>query len=212
IASMLFFAKDLRRMLDGQHARRWDPFDVVMLKGRTLGIIGYGGIGRATAKLARAMGMRIVAGRRRAGGDEEGIDAIYAPDRLREMLGLCDFVFLATPLTPETRGMIGPGEIAAMKESAVFINVGRGAVVVESALVEALEKKRILGASLDVFEQEPLPPDHPFYRLPNVLLSPHCADRAAGWQQVAMRVFLDNLERYRRGEPLHNVVDKKAGY
>jgi phosphoglycerate dehydrogenase-like enzyme len=128
------------------------------------------------------------------------------------MLSLCDFVLMAAPLTPETRGMIGAAELSVLKSTAVVINVGRGAVISETALVDALEQNRIRGAALDVFEHEPLPADHPFYRLKNVLLSPHCADRAPGWQQAAMQVFLDNFERYRSGEPLKNLVDKKAGY
>jgi phosphoglycerate dehydrogenase-like enzyme len=214
IASMLFFSKDLRRMLRGQEAGRWDPFNVGMLREHTLGIVGYGGIGRATARLARGMGMRVLALRRRAAlsQDEPALEAVYPPDRLREMLALCDFVLVATPLTGETRGMIGADELSVLKRSAVIMNVGRGAVIVESALIEALEQDRIRGAALDVFEHEPLPEGHPFYRLPNVLLSPHCADRAEGWQQVAMQVFLENFERYRQGQPLKNVVDKKAGY
>jgi phosphoglycerate dehydrogenase-like enzyme len=214
VGAMLFFSKSLRRMLDSQQSARWDPFDVEMISGRTLGIVGYGGIGKATAKLARGMGLRVVALRKRASlsnGDPD-VEAVYSPDRLREMFALCDFVLLAAPLTPETRGMIGPDELSALKSTAVVINVGRGAVVVESALVDALERNRIRGAALDVFEHEPLPSDHPFYRLKNVLLSPHCADRAPGWQQAAMQVFVDNFDLYRQGLPLKNLVDKKAGY
>jgi phosphoglycerate dehydrogenase-like enzyme len=214
IAAMLFFSKDLRRMLNSQEAGRWDPFDVEMLRDHTLGIVGYGGIGKATAQLAHAMGMRVLALRKRAGLStaDPNVEAVYSPDRLREMLSLCDFVLMAAPLTSETRGMIGAAELSVLKSTAVVMNVGRGAVIVEAALVDALEQDRIRGAALDVFEHEPLPADHPFYRLKNVLLSPHCADRAPGWQQAAMQVFLDNFERYRNGQPLKNLVDKKAGY
>jgi phosphoglycerate dehydrogenase-like enzyme len=160
------------------------------------------------------MGMRVLALRKRAGLStaDPNVEAVYSPDRLREMLSLCDFVLMAAPLTSETRGMIGAAELIVLKSTAVVMNVGRGAVIVEAALVDALEQDRIRGAALDVFEHEPLPADHPFYRLKNVLLSPHCADRAPGWQQAAMQVFLDNFERYRNGQPLKNLVDKKAGY
>ena len=214
IGAMLFFSKSLRRMLDSQQASRWDPFDVEMVGGRTLGIVGYGGIGKATAQLARGMGMRVVALRKRAplSNDDPHVDAVYAPDGLREMLALCDFVLVAAPLTPETRGMIGAEELSVLKSTAVIMNVGRGAVIDEAALVDALEHNRIRGAALDVFEQEPLPPKHPFYELKNVLLSPHCADRAPGWQLAAMQVFVENFELYRMGRPLKNIVDKKAGY
>jgi phosphoglycerate dehydrogenase-like enzyme len=214
IASMLFFAKDLRRMLESQKATHWDPFDIGMLSGATLGIVGYGGIGKATAQLASGMGMRVLAVRRRTSlsESEPNIESIFPPDRLHEMLRLSDFVFVAAPLTVETRGMIGPAEFSVMKSHAVIVNVGRGPVILESALIEALEQKRIRGAALDVFDHEPLPEDHPFYRMDNVLLSPHCADRSPGWQQPSMQAFLDNFERYRRGQPLKNLVDKKAGY
>jgi len=214
VGAMLYFSKSLRRMLESQEAGRWDPFDVEMIAGRTLGIVGYGGIGRATAKLARGMGMRVLALRKRATLSEgdPNVDAVYAPDGLREMLAVSDFVLVAAPLTAETRGMIGARELSALKSTAVVMNVGRGAVIVESELVDALEGNRIRGAALDVFTQEPLPEGHPFYRLKNVLLSPHCADRAPGWQQAAMRVFVENFELYRKGLPLRNLVDKEAGY
>jgi len=214
IAGMLFFAKDLRRMLRNQEAGRWEQFNVGMLRGATLGVVGYGGIGREAGALAHALGMRVLALRRRPALSQEDatLDAGYAPDRLREMLALCDYVLAAAPLTPQTQGMLGRPEFAAMKPSAVFLNVGRGPVVVEAALIEALETGRIRGAALDVFEREPLPEGHAFYRLPNVLLSPHCADRTVGWIELAVAAFLENFERFRAGQPLKNIVDKKAGY
>ena len=118
----------------------------------------------------------------------------------------------AAPLTAETRGMIGEPEFAAMKPEAVVINVGRGPVIDETAMVRALAAGRIKGAALDVFESEPLTAGHPLYTLPNVLLSPHCADHTPDWLERAMRFFLDNFERFRQGQPLANVVDKKLGY
>ncbi|HEY6391138.1 MAG TPA: D-2-hydroxyacid dehydrogenase [Bryobacteraceae bacterium] len=210
IASMLFFAKDLRRLVRNQEAGRWEQFDVVFLRGQVLGIVGYGEIGRESARLARALGMHVVAASRR--GANMGDAQVYPLEQLREMLSVCDYVLLATPLTPETRGMFGEAELGAMKSSAVIINVGRGPVIVEAALVAALERKQIRGAALDVFDREPLPEGHPFYRLDNVLLSPHSADHTVGWEQLAMRIFIANFERFRNGQPLTNVVDKKAGY
>jgi phosphoglycerate dehydrogenase-like enzyme len=123
-----------------------------------------------------------------------------------------DYAVVAAPLTPDTRGLVGAGDIAAMKPSGVLINVGRGPVVDEAALVAALQEGRIRGAALDVFDKEPLSPEHPFYRLENVLLSPHCADNTPGWLEGSMRFFLENLGRFRKGEPLQNVVDKTRGY
>jgi phosphoglycerate dehydrogenase-like enzyme len=214
IASMLFFAKDLRRLLRQQAAARWEQFDVPFLRDQTLGVIGYGGIGRETARLAHALGMKVVALRRRApSSDPDPVLAqSFTREQLHEMLGICDYVFAATPLTPETQGMLREPEFQAMKNSAVFINVGRGAVVDEPALISALNEGVIRGAALDVFEKEPLPSDHPFYRMENVLLSPHSADHTVGWMELAVKQFVENFERFRAGQPLNYIVDKTAGY
>ena len=212
LAAMLYFAKDLRRMLRSQGEGRWDPFDVEMLAGRTVGLIGYGDIGRAVAERVRAMGMRVIAVRRRPELGSPGTDEVIPVERRGELMATADYVVVSAPLTPATRGLIGPAEIAAMKSSGVLINVGRGAVVDEQALIAALEQRRIRGAALDVFECEPLPEGHAFYRLENLLLSPHCADHTPGWIGESMNFFLENFERFHRGEPLENVVDKKAGY
>jgi len=128
------------------------------------------------------------------------------------MLPGCDYVVVAAPLNDETRGLIGEAEFAAMKPTAVVINVGRGPVIDESAMINALSKGRIKGAALDVFDQEPLPQGHPFYTLENVLLSPHCADHTPDWLDNAMRFFIAQFERFRSGEPLLNVVNKNLGY
>jgi phosphoglycerate dehydrogenase-like enzyme len=128
------------------------------------------------------------------------------------MLAVCDFVVACAPATPETRGLIGATQIAALKSSAIVINIGRGPVIDEAALVDALESKKIRGAALDVFTVEPLPPGHAFYKLQNVLLSPHSADHTAGWRDRAVHCFLDNFAHFAKGEPLENVVDKHAGY
>jgi phosphoglycerate dehydrogenase-like enzyme len=214
VAAMLYFAYDLRRMIRSQEAQIWEAFDTEELHGATLGIVGYGAIGRATAERARPFGMRIVALRRRpelSAGDAL-IDRAYAPAEIREMLAECDYVVAAAPDTGSTRGLIGETEIAVMKPNAVIVNIGRGPVIDEAALIRALESRRIRGAGLDVFDTEPLPEGHAFYRLPNVLLSPHTADHTPGWRDAAIQCFLDNFERFRAGQPLENVVDKHAGY
>jgi phosphoglycerate dehydrogenase-like enzyme len=214
IASALFFAKDFRRMIRNQVAGVWAPFDVEEVSGQTMGIVGYGDIGRACSRRAHAMGMKVLALRRRPERSEsdEFVDRTYGFDRLLEMLPECDYVVAAAPLTPQTRHMIGDAAFSAMKKTAVVMNVGRGPVIDEAALVRALETGRIRGAALDVFETEPLPPESPLYKLENVLLSPHCADHTADWLDQAMRFFIDQFNRFAAGEPLLNVVDKKAGY
>lgn len=214
IGAILFFAKDLRRMVRNQAAAHWEAFDIDMISGKTLGVVGYGAIGHACAWRAKALGMRVAALRRRPGaGQPDGIaDMTFGPDGLGEMLAISDYVLVSAALTAETTGLIGEPQLAAMKPGAVIINVGRGPVIVENALVRALEQRRIRGAALDVFDTEPLPPTHPFWRLDNVLLSPHCADHTATWLDEAMDFFVENFRRFDRGEPLRNLVDKRAGY
>jgi phosphoglycerate dehydrogenase-like enzyme len=200
IAAMLFFAKDLGRMQRNQRAHEWAPFNVRRLDGATLGIVGYGGIGRAVGVRAEAMGMDLITRGRRGGAS------------LEDVLRASDYLVISTPLTNETRGMIGASELALMKRDAVLINIGRGPVVDEAAMIAALRNGTIRGAALDVFAEEPLPPDHALWDLENVLISPHCADHTDDAHERTLRFFFENLERYRRGEPLENVVDVHAGY
>lgn len=214
LGAILFFAKDFRRLVRNQEAGRWEQFDVAFIRGQTLGIVGYGGIGQETARLAHAVGMKVMAVRRRTAlcKDDPLLERVFAPDQLHDMLALSDYILIATPLTPETRGMIGERELNAMKKSAVLINVGRGPTVVEAALICALRERRIRGAALDVFDTEPLPAGHPFYHLDNVLLSPHSADHTTGWLESAVERFMELFERFRDGQPFDQVVDKRAGY
>jgi phosphoglycerate dehydrogenase-like enzyme len=215
LGAILYFAKDFRRMIRNQMAGRWEQFDVEEISRQTVGIIGYGDIGRAVATRVRAMGMQILAVKRHGPplyNVDPLVNQIYRPEDREEMIARCDYVVVTTPLTPETRGMVGEREIGAMKPSAVLINLGRGPVVDEAALICALAEKRIKGAALDVFDKEPLPEGHPFYNLENLLLSPHCADHTSDWTEQAMKFFLAQFERYRKGEPLANVVKKELGY
>ncbi len=199
IAAMLWFAKDLRRLVENQARHRWDPFEVEWLQGKTVAVIGHGGIGSAIGLRAEAMGMRVLPIRRQAGNIDEAIPA-------------SDYIVLSTPLTPATRNLMNADRIATMRTSAVLINVSRGAVVDEPALIEALREHRIRGAALDVFATEPLPPDHPLWSLDNVLISPHSADHTADAHERAMRFFLENLGRFERGEKLENIVDQEEQY
>jgi phosphoglycerate dehydrogenase-like enzyme len=213
LAAILYFAKDLGRMIRSQAAGVWDQFDVEEIAGQTVGIVGYGDIGRAVAARVHAMGMRVLANKRHLPqAPDPLVQRYYSPEALLEMLADCDYVVVAAPLTGETRHMIGEREIAAMKPTAVLINVGRGPVIDEVPLIRALSAKRIKGAGLDVFEHEPLPAGHAFYRLENVLLSPHCADHTAEWLNQAMRFFIEQYGRFEKGEPLKNIVDKRLGY
>ena len=209
LGAIFHFTKDYRRLMRNQEAGRWEPFDTPFVEGQTLGIVGYGEIGQEAAKLARAVGMKVLALRRRP---ELSNEKAYAPGQLKEMLARCDYVLAATPLTPQTRGMIGENELRAMKPSAVIMNVGRGPVIAEAALIRALREGWIRGAALDVFDHEPLPEGHPFYGRANVLLSPHCADHTPGWIMLAMAKFIENFKRFQKGEELLNIVDKGAGY
>ncbi|HET6218330.1 MAG TPA: D-2-hydroxyacid dehydrogenase [Acidobacteriaceae bacterium] len=213
LAAILYFAKDFRRMIRSQMAGEWDQFDVEEIDGQTVGIVGYGDIGRAVAKRVRPMGMTVLAVKRHAPeGADPLIDQFYKPEDLLAMLARCDYIVVSLPLTQETRHMISDKEFAAMKPTAVVINVGRGPVIDQAAIVRVLTAKRIKGAGLDVFEREPLPPGDPMYRLENVLLSPHCADHTKDWLNQAIRFFLEQYHRFSNGEPLENVVDKNLGY
>lgn len=214
LGAILYFAKDFRRMIRNQMTGVWEQFDIIPIAGQTIGIVGYGDIGRAVASRAQVMGMRVLAVRRHVPADSQDdfAEKVFAPAQLREMLPLCDYIAVTAPLTPETRGMLAAREFALMKESAVVINVGRGPVIDEPALIAALSGNRLKGAALDVFDEEPLPAGHPFYRLENVLLSPHCADHTPDWMDNAMKFFLEQYARFRKGAPLLNVVDKRLGY
>ncbi len=215
LGAILYFAKDFRRLMKNQMAGVWEQFDITLISGQTVGIVGYGDIGRAVAMRVRAMGMRVLAVKRHAPPLDKAdplVDQIYSPAQLHEMLPRCDYVVVAAPLTAETRGMIGIAEFAAMKPQAVVINIGRGPVIDEAAIVQALTRRSIKGAALDVFDREPIPAGHPFYQLDNLLLSPHCADHTPDWLELTMRFFVEQFDRYAQGEPLRNVVKKELGY
>jgi phosphoglycerate dehydrogenase-like enzyme len=215
LAAILYFAKDFRRMIRNQMAGVWEQFDVTMVSGQTLGIIGYGSIGRAIATRARALEMKVLALRRHTPQQVQEnplIEQVYDREGLAEMLSRCDYVAVSLPLTAQTRGLIADAEFAVMKKDAVLINVGRGPTIDERAMIKALSENKIRGVALDVFDQEPLPHGHPFYAMENVLLSPHCADHTSDWLDNASRFFLAQLERFRSGQQLLNIVDKRLGY
>jgi phosphoglycerate dehydrogenase-like enzyme len=210
----LYFAKDIPRMLRAKAAHKWDVFDVCELSTQTMGIVGHGDIGRAAAKRAKAMGMKVLALRRTVTprpGDED-VDRVYATAELHDMLPECDYVVAAAPLTPATKHMLSTAEFGRMKPSAVVMNVGRGPVIDEAALAEALRSGVIRGAVLDVFEVEPLGGDSPLWDMDNVLISAHTADHTQTWLEDSVDFFMAQFARWRSGEALQNLVDKRAGY
>jgi phosphoglycerate dehydrogenase-like enzyme len=201
-------------MLRSKAERHWDRFDVLEISKQTMGIVGHGDIGRACASRAKALGMRVLALRRDTSprpGDEH-VDRVYATSELLAMLPECDYVVVAAPLTAESKGMMGKREFAAMKTDAVIMNVGRGPVIDEAAMIEALQTGQIRGAALDVFEVEPLPKDSPLWDMENVLISPHCSDNTKDWLNDAADFFIEQFRLWREGAPLKNIVDKRAGY
>lgn len=214
-ALMLAFVRKLPQVIRQQGEHRWQapPGETLdELYQRTLLVIGLGAIGERIARVGNALGMRVFGTRRSVVDQQPWVDAVYAPDRLPEILPQADFVVLAAPLTSETTHMVGERELRAMKGTAFVVNIGRGKLIDEAALVRALQEGWIAGAGLDVFETEPLPPGSPLWAMENVIVTPHYAGASPRYYERAMPIFLDNLRRYREGQPLRNLVDKGVGY
>jgi phosphoglycerate dehydrogenase-like enzyme len=214
IAVMLHFAKRLDLFERQQRAREWHMTRVQSLANRTVGVVGVGSIGTAVAQLAQSFGMRVIGVGRSAATDRRvpGVDQLLAREELPRLLAAADYVVLAVADTSETRRMIGAGELAAMQPEAVLINVARGSVVDEPALVAALEAGRLAGAALDVFAHEPLPAESPLWDLGNVLITPHVAANVTDYLPRAITQFAANVARFVRGEPLQNRFDRHRGY
>jgi phosphoglycerate dehydrogenase-like enzyme len=203
---VIAMAKDIPGTVAAQAQRTWRHRETERVGGRTAVVVGSGPIGRATAAMLTAVGMRVeLVGRRAA-------DGVHPIDALRGLLPSAEWLVLAAPLTDATRGMLDAAALAALPPGARVINVGRGALVVEDDLVAALSSGRLGGAALDVFEREPLPSDSPLWGLPGVIVSPHMSGDILGWRDELESLFVDNLTRYRAGEPLRNVVDKTLGF
>ena len=215
-AMLLAFARRLCRAVRAQERHEWlgygDQMDVFELHGKTMALVGVGAIGARTAEVATAFGMRVLGERRNPAIGAPGVEAMFGSDQLLDVLPEADFVVITAPLTDETRRMIGEREMRAMKPSAYIVNIGRGGIIDEDALVRALQEGWIAGAGLDVFETEPLLQDSPLWDLENVIVTGHYAGATPHYDERAMAIFLDNLRRYRAGDPLCNVVDKKLGY
>jgi phosphoglycerate dehydrogenase-like enzyme/glyoxylase-like metal-dependent hydrolase (beta-lactamase superfamily II) len=182
------------------------------LQGRTMLVVGLGGNGSETAKRAHAFGMRVLAIDPRDIAVPTFVLRLDKPDRLSAVLPAADVVVLASPLTPETQGLIGSAQFSLMKDGVFFINIARGKEVDTSSLVQALQSGKVRGAGLDVTDPEPLPPQHPLWKLPNVIVTPHVSGQSPGTRARTRQLFLENLRRFSSGEPMVNVVDKKVGY
>jgi len=210
-ALLLAFTRRLPMILHNQYYRTWTRLKVIEVNGKTMGIVGLGGIGQEIARRAKAFDLTVL-GIKRNPSPVPYVDEVLPPEELPSLLRRSDFVVLSLPLTKETYHLIGAKELAYMKKTAFLFNISRGAIIDELALIEALQAARIAGAGLDVFEQEPLPKDSPLYNLPNVLLTPHVAGTLENYKTQVLAIFLENLQRYLRGEPLLNLVDLEKGY
>jgi phosphoglycerate dehydrogenase-like enzyme len=214
IFGLLAVAKDLPRLIEDQRARAWpevrQPFRE--LCGQTLFLVGLGEIGREVARLGKALGMRTVGFRRTEGPPPEWVDEVHGPQRLAELAGRADAMVVSLPLTDQTAGLIDRATIERLPPGCIFVNIGRGAVVEEPALVDALRDRRIAGAVLDVFATEPLPADSSLWTLPNVLVTPHAAALSARENERITELFVDNLRRYLDGRPLRNLVEPGVYY
>jgi phosphoglycerate dehydrogenase-like enzyme len=210
IAGLLMLARGLPRWLDAQRRRAWEPQRGSTaprdLDGQTMLILGLGHIGREIARLGQALGLRVIGVRRSPRSPADPVDELHPPAVLAALLPRADWLVIACPLTADTRHLVNADRLAQLPRHACVINVSRGAVIDEPALIAALTGQRLAGAYLDVFETEPLPADSPLWELPNVIVTPHDSVASAGNDKRINRIFIDNLKRWVRGEPLVNEV------
>ena len=211
LAGVLFHVKQFGRFVEHQRERRWDRAWLDEIEGKTMAVLGLGAIGVGIAVRARAFGMRVI-GTKRTIERVEGVDEVFAPEHLQAVLRQADAVAVTVPLAPATRGLVGAAEFAVMKPSAVFVNVARGAVVDEAAMIDALRERRIAAAVLDVFEREPLPEDSPLWDLENVLITPHVSGSTPVYMRKAVDVFVRNVRSLEATGELVTGVDPERGY
>lgn len=209
---LINFSRRLYEFYDHQKEKVWQKLEVGQLAGKNMVIVGTGSIGSEIAKRAKAFGMKTIGVKRNVNKEVEYIDRLYSREDLTIALKQGDYIVVTLPLTEETRGMFSKKEFAIMRKTAFFINIGRGAVVDERALIVALEKGEIAGAGLDVFLEEPLSADSPFYSLKNVYITPHISGAHPNYNFNATRLFIENLQKYKDGKELNNIVDYSIGY
>jgi len=211
---MLMFVKETPLSFRMKQQRHWQRYMPRMLRGKTVGIVGLGHIGGEVARLSKAFGMRVIATRRstKQAGKARNVDLLLPQDRMKQMLAESDYVVLSVPLTPETRYIIGGAELKAMKPTAYLINIGRGNLIDEEALLRALDEKGIAGAGLDVTAVEPLPKESRLWDFDNVILSPHISGGMEDYMLRATDLFCENLRLYLDGKKLLNLINRKKGY
>ncbi|HET9125342.1 MAG TPA: D-2-hydroxyacid dehydrogenase [Solirubrobacteraceae bacterium] len=212
LMGLLAFTKDLARLQADQAQRRWEHRPLGELRGKTVLILGMGEIGVETARLTRALGMHPIAVNRRGRSDSPDVDEVHPPEGLHGMLERADALVVTLPLTDQTAGLLNAEALARLPPGAILVNVGRGGVIDERALIDALRQGRLRGAALDVFASEPLPAESPLWGLPNVLLSPHTAALSVHENERLVELFAENLRRYLDGRPLRNRVDTTHFY
>jgi phosphoglycerate dehydrogenase-like enzyme len=211
VMGLLALARGFPRWLAGQRRRQWNPERKAAprdLRGQTAVIVGLGKIGAEFARLARVLGLNVIGVRRTGRKPDDPVDELHPPGMLPALLARCDWLVIACPLTPATRGLINAGMIARLPRGARVINIARGEIVDQTALIAALNSAHLAGAYLDVFETEPLPAGSPLWDMPNVLVTPHDSAAATGNDERVLEIFLENLGRWQRGAPLMNEVDK----
>ena len=211
LGAMLAFSLDLGGFRQAQAEERWIVGRVAPIEGRTVLIVGFGHTGQAVARRSKAMGLTVL-GVRAPPAASPDADEIHGVEALPQLWPRADFIVVSVPLLPRTRGLIDAPAFGAMRPDAVLVDVSRGGIVDEAALVAALSNGGIRGAALDVFATEPLPRGHPFWRMKNVILTPHCSSVYEGWDRRSVALFAENLSRYRAGEALFNIVDPARGY
>jgi phosphoglycerate dehydrogenase-like enzyme len=212
MTALLMLNHDVPHFVTSQRAGKWLQSHATPIAGKTLVIVGVGALGGAAAQLAKGFGMRIL-GVSRSGKPSRLVERMYRSSALHRVLPKADFLLVTTPLTAETKGMIGRKELDLLPRHAGLVNLGRGAVIDNDALVAKLKKGELKGAVLDVFPEEPLPAASPLWSAPNLIMSPHCGvDDAEAYADRALDIFLDNLDRYLAGRKLMNIVDTRLGY
>jgi D-2-hydroxyacid dehydrogenase (NADP+) len=209
---LLMLARKALLFFQLKNERKWQRASPALLWGKTVGVLGVGVIGSEVARLGKAFGMKVLALEIRPPARKDLVDEIYAPAELKAMLGKCDYIVVCLPLTAETRNLIGEAEFRSMKSTAYFVNVARGPIVDESALVRALSENWIAGAGIDVAVSEPLPPSSPLWDSGNLILYPHIAGDRPDYHELAVDLFAKNMRNYLAGKELFNLIDKQKGY
>jgi glyoxylate/hydroxypyruvate reductase A len=205
----LYFTLQLPRLLKNQQQAIWEPFPTNKLEGKTLALLGLGAIGTTIALKAKSLGMRVL-GAKRTKGSVEGIDQLFVGDAWIDMLPQADFFVIALPITPDTRGLINADALKLLKKGCYLINISRGKIVDEHFMMTMIQEKKLAGAALDVFDEEPLPPDNPLWKIPTVVITPHIA--GVSQPEGICPEFYENYQRFIKGKPLHFAVNRAQGY